>query len=122
MLAPILRAWNAGQFELVLSEPILAELERVLATPYFSRFFSANDRMDVIQSLRLDATIVEITVEVHGVATHPEDDLILATAVSGQVDYLVTRDRQLLRLGAYEGVRIVSTGEFLAVLQAEIGG
>ena len=47
---------------------------------------------------------------------------MLATAVSGQVDYLVTLDRQLLRLGVYEGIRIVSTREFLEILQTEDEG
>ena len=54
-----------------------------------------------------------------GVATHPEDDLVLATAVSAQADYLVTRDRQLLKLGSYQGVAIVSPTEFLDELQKD---
>jgi len=118
-LAPILRAWHAGLYELIISEHILTELGRVLSTPYFSRFLSSDDREAAIEVLRIDATVVEITVDVQGVATHPEDDLVLATEVSGQVDYLVTLDRQLLRLGVYRGVRIVSTREFVAILQEE---
>ena len=121
-LAPILRAWHGGQYELVISEHILVELGRVLSTPYFSRFLSPDDREAAIATLRIDATVVEVTADVQGVATHPEDDLVLTTAVSGQVDYLVTLDRQLLRLGVYEGVRIVSTREFLAILQEETDG
>lgn len=121
-LSPILRAWHAGQYELVISEHILAELERALSTPYFSRFLSPGDREAAIEALRIDATVVDITVVVEGVATHPEDDLVLATAVSGHVDYLVTLDRHLLRLGSYEGVRIVSTRQFLAILEAEDEG
>ena len=60
-----------------------------------------------------------ITVTVNGVATHPEDDLILATALSGQVDYLVTLDQQLLRLGSYGGVAMVSPAAFLSILDGE---
>ena len=121
-IAPILRAWHAGQYELVISEHILAELGLSTPTPYFSRFLSLDDREAAIATLRNDVTVVEITVDLQGVATHSEDDLVLATAVSGQVDYLVTLDRQLLRLGVYEDVRIVSTREFLAILQAEGDG
>lgn len=36
-----------------------------------------------------------------GVATHPEDDLLLATALNGGVQSLVTGDHGLLWLGAY---------------------
>jgi predicted nucleic acid-binding protein len=53
---------------------------------------------------------------VTGVASHPEDDPILATAVSASADYLVTGDRQLQRLGSYRGVSIVSPREFLDLL------
>lgn len=51
--------------------------------------------------LEQEAVLTALTVAVHGIATHPEDDLILATALSGQADYLVTGDRQLLKLGTY---------------------
>lgn len=121
-LAPILRAWRAGLFDLVLSEYILNELQRTLTKPYFSRYLMPADQAAGLRLFRRSATIVPITVVVEGVATHPEDDLVLATAVSGQVDYLVTLDRQLLRLGVYEGVRIVSTREFLAILPEEAAG
>jgi hypothetical protein len=44
---------------------------------------------------------------------------VLAAAVSADADYLVTGDRQLQRLGTYEGVRIVSPRDFLALLDAD---
>jgi putative PIN family toxin of toxin-antitoxin system len=117
--SPLIRAWRTEQFELVLSEHIVDEVQHTLAGPYFSRFLTATDQELAIAAFRRFATIVPITAVVEGVATHPEDDLVLATAVSGQVDYLVTLDQQLLRLGTYQGVRIVSTREFLIILQAE---
>lgn len=51
-----------------------------------------------------------------GIATHPEDDLILTTALSGGAAFLVTGDHGLLRLGSYEGVSIVTVRAFLAML------
>ena len=60
---------------------------------------------------------IPITVTVQGVATHPEDDLILATAVSAQAEYLVTGDRQLPALGQYQGVRIVTPPDFAEILR-----
>ena len=45
---------------------------------------------------------------------------MIATAVSARADYLVTGDAQLLRLGMYERVRIVSPSEFLDVLAAAV--
>ena len=60
--------------------------------------------------------LVPITVNVSGAASHPEGDLILATAVSAQADYLVPGDRQLLTLQSFQGVQIVSPREFLTIL------
>ena len=116
MRAPIVRAWRAARYELVISEHILEEIRRTLAKPYFSRHLTPDDQAAGVELFQMDATVIPITAVVEGVATHPEDDLILATAVSGNVDYLVTRDRQLLRLGTYQGVRIVSVPELLVVL------
>jgi predicted nucleic acid-binding protein len=53
------------------------------------------------------------------VATHPEDDLILATAVSARADYLVTGDQQLQGLGTYQDVTVASPRQFLEILAAQ---
>ena len=53
---------------------------------------------------------------VHGIATAPEDDLILATAVSGKATYLVTGDRQLQKVGEYRGIEVLRAREFLSQL------
>jgi len=117
----IIQAWNARQFQLVVSEHVLGELRRAFGTRYFTRYLSAQQIADALRALEDEATLTPITAPVHGVATHPEDDLILATAVSANASYLVTGDGPLQKLGAYEGVTIVSPREFLDILEAERG-
>ena len=84
---------------------------------YFARRLNQDQISRVLAAMADEAAITPITVTVSGVATHPEDDLILATAVSGHADYLVTGDRQLLQLGSYQGVRILSPRAFLELLE-----
>jgi predicted nucleic acid-binding protein len=62
---------------------------------------------------RQEAIIVPITVDIHGIASHPEDDLVLATAISASADYLVTGDALLLSLGFFRDVQISSPRQFL---------
>ena len=81
--------------------------------PYFRRRLSRQQMEADFTLLREEATVIALTVPVQGVATHPEDDLVLATAVSGPAEYLITGDRQLQRLGSYEGVVILSPRAFL---------
>ncbi len=118
-LGELLRRWQAGDFELIVSRPILDELRRTLANAYFARSLTADQRRRAIDVLERRALLVSITVEVHGVATHPEDDLILATAVSATADFLVTGDEKLLQLGSHRGVAIITPRAFLDVLARE---
>ena len=91
----LVRRWRRGEFALAISEHILTELSDTLAAPYFSRRLSPTEQAEALAALRRSALVVGLTFTVSGVATHAEDDLILATAVSAGVDYLVTGDRAL---------------------------
>lgn len=70
-----------------------------------------------MELLHQDAQVSPITVEVSGIASHPEDDLVLATAVSAGVYRLVTGDKGLLSVGRYEGVVVYSPRDFLEWLR-----
>jgi putative PIN family toxin of toxin-antitoxin system len=104
----VLRHWYARNFQLILSEHILVELERTFVTAYFAARIAPADRMALVLLLCRQARVVEITAPVSGVATHPEDDVIVATVVSADADYLVTGDTKLPQLGSYHGSAIVS--------------
>ena len=114
--AQFVQSWQAAEFLLILSEHLLGELDDALAKPYFTRRLRAEDRAHFRQLLRHQAIITPLTVTVTGVATHPEDDLVLATALSGDAQFLVTGDHKLLALKAYQGLIIVSVHAFLAML------
>ncbi len=112
----ILDAWRNRAFTLVVSEPILAELAHTLVSPYFRRRLTPELVAEDLALLRTEATVSPITSHVHGVASHPEDDVILSTAVSAKADYLVTEDAHLQGLRRYKEVEVLSPSDFLAVL------
>jgi len=118
----ILNAWHDGQFELVVSTHILSEVERTLQKPYFKNKLTPQAITNFVDLLENETTVTLITIKVHGVATHPEDDLILATALSAKADYLVTGDGPLLtKVGkSYQGITIVTPKDFLKILQEQI--
>lgn len=120
----LLRAARAQRFTLITSTTIIAEVVRALSRERVRRRYRVGqaDIELVRQFLQNDALVTPLTVKVQGVATHPEDDLILATARSGQADYLVTGDRQLLNLGSYQGVTILTPRSFLELLTREDPG
>lgn len=73
----------------------------------------------IVTRIAAEAHIQDITVSLTGVATHPEDDARLATALSGNIAYLVTGDHQLQQRGVYAGTRLLSPRQFLEILDLE---
>jgi putative PIN family toxin of toxin-antitoxin system len=110
---------RSGEFELCLSEAILAELNDVLLTRrHLRRRFQYTDA-DVIefgQQLARMASLVQEVPEL-SVVRDPADNMVLACAVAAGADYLVTRDKDLLVLGQHAGIRIVTPEDFLAWLR-----
>ena len=115
----ILNAWHARKFELVTSAHIIEELTRTFQKPYFQKRLSSKATTNFIDLLQNEAFVTPIIVKVQNVATHPEDDLTIATALSAKADYLVTGDQSLLnKVGnSYKGVILTTPSDFLKILQ-----
>jgi putative PIN family toxin of toxin-antitoxin system len=118
----LIRRWRSGSFILVTSQHILTELAGTFTDPYFIQRLPAVTIADALESLRIDAIVQSVTVTVSGIASHTEDDVVLATALSATADYLVTGDKELRQLGAHGGTQLLLPREFLAVLNRAIGG
>ena len=119
-LATILDSIVANRFELAVSEHILVELRRTLASPYYAARITPAAAGRYVQLLISLGTTIQITTTVRGVATHPEDDPILATALSARADYLVTGDLRLRdRVPSFGGIPLISPSEFRNVLNLE---
>lgn len=115
----IVEKWRDGQFELIVSEHIINELEKTFKTPYFRKFIHPQNIDDFLDLLRTETTLIPITAKVAGVATHKEDDLILATAESGKASYVVTGDHGLQDVKQFKGIQILSPRNFADILQTE---
>jgi len=122
MPARILAAAYAVVFRCFSSDAIVREVLKTLTHDRVRRKYPI-DALEIErlrQFLESDPVLVPITAIVRGVASHPEDDLILATAVSASAEYLITGDRQLLALGEYHGVQIVTPRVFLTILELPV--
>lgn len=106
--ASLILAWADGQFTLIASETLLTELDRAWRRAYFRSRLAPVDADALLNMLREDAVMVEPASDVQGIAAHPSDDPILATAVAGHAGYVVTGDRAFRRLGIFRGTRLIS--------------
>jgi len=110
---------------LILSPALVDELSATLRKPRFEKFALTDATITALTTrLRRTGEVVDELADVSAFAADPNDTHLLALAVTGRADYLVTGDKALLDLGSYEGTRIVSPRAFLDVLdqQAPPGG
>ena len=100
----LLTALREQRWNLVISPEILGEIQRVLNLPKISRRYglTPQDIRDVLQLLETRATVVSGRQKLPRTARDPDDDHILACAVEGHVDYVVSGDDDLLSLDRYE--------------------
>lgn len=89
------------------SPALLDELEDVLTEEFeFSRDAARATRSE-IDSL---AHVVE-PVDIPRICRDPDDDEVLAAAVTGAAEAIVTGDEDLLTLGSHQGIEVVTPGD-----------
>ena len=106
----VTKALSTGQ--LLLSEASLAEIVDVLARPKFDRYLSIEGRWDFLKKLIRISQKVVVTHTVTA-CRDPEDNMILELALSGEADFILTGDRDLLALGSFGGVPIWTPAHYL---------
>lgn len=95
--------------EWVISRFIADEFARKLREKFD---FPRDELEDVRNMIMADAEMV-VPAEIPATACRDPDDLpVLGTAVAGQVDLLITVDKDLLDIRQYSTVQIVRPGEF----------
>ena len=115
-IALIRESWLSGLFCLHISQVILDELEHTLGNPYFSSRLGQEESHLYLTSLKATSAVHIIPSAVPRLASHEEDDFILATAKSASADFLITGDKHLQVLQCYEGTRILPPQPFSACL------
>jgi putative PIN family toxin of toxin-antitoxin system len=114
----VLRSVERNQSLLLISPALLAEIEQVLSRPKFAPYFQK--RLVDPQRLLLDyARIAQLIVPASidfPYLRDPKDLMVIECALSGQADFIVTGDQDLLVLGSVGLLQIVTPADFLTIL------
>jgi hypothetical protein len=123
--AQVLAAWRAGRYVLVASDAIVAETRAALNYSHIRRKYAITDEeIDQLVSLiEQDGLVVPGDADVsNAVPADPADERILACALDGEADLIVSGDPHLLDLGEYQNIPIQSVRRFLTRLETEESG
>lgn len=119
----LLRFLRDRAFELVASAAILAEIRRVLFYPRLRKELRCSDE-DIqvrVAALGILADLAEGDLDLRAVKDDPDDDKYVVAALLGRAQYLVSGDRHLIGLEAFQGVRIVRPRHFLEIHDTATG-
>jgi uncharacterized protein len=111
-------AWLDGRYVLATCLYQVEEISHVLDYPRIaSRLRLSDAEVDLILAALLSqAEVVGGDLRLPGVSRDPKDDPLVACAMEGNADYLVSGDADLLDLGKHENTRMVSPREFVEIL------
>jgi putative PIN family toxin of toxin-antitoxin system len=105
-----------GEIGMTVSQPIIDEMADVLHRKFgMSGEFIA----EAIGITREAARVVTPAVQLDVIGEDPPDNRILECAVTGGADYIVTGDKDLLRLKQYDAIRVITVSDFLDLLDGQ---
>jgi uncharacterized protein len=91
---PILEAWQNNQFQLITSEPLLDEYDNVWQRPRLRKQINSIQAATLYRQMRSRAEIVELK-SIPPRCRDPKDHPVLATAIDGQANAIVSGDDDL---------------------------
>ena len=105
---------RVGDFRIDISEAILGETAEVMREKFHRDPYSIHDVRQKLQAL---CNHVTPTQSLDVIKEDPDDNRILECAAAAKSDYIVSEDKDLLRLGSYSGIRILNISDFLSLIQ-----
>lgn len=113
--ARIIDSAQAGAIEIYTSRILLAELTRILKRAKFAKVVAASGLG--IEGLVLGyaelALIVDPLPIPPTIIADPDDDHVLACALAAQADLIVSGDKHLLDLGAFQNIEIITAAKYV---------
>ena len=99
------------EYEGIISEILLAELHEVI----YKRFpFYKYELRQIEERIKEDFRMVKPRKSII-LLRDKDDDRVLEAATTGECDFIVTGDKDLLDIKAYKGIKIVTPTDFLAI-------
>ncbi len=98
--------------KLIFSSALIEEFISVTERPKLRKFFSKGNSSALLETLDQYSELVTVTSTISKCRDH-KDNFLLALAVDGNADYLLTGDSDLLVLKKMEGTTIATLTDYL---------
>jgi hypothetical protein len=105
------------EFVMVTAPELLAELDRVLAYPKLQRYYTDEERTRIVALTMALGEVVDLPETIPRICRDLDDDRLIACAVVGEADVIVSGDNDLLALERVGDIPILTAAQFLAMLE-----
>ena len=106
-----------AHFVLLTGVALLEELDRVLQYPRLQRYYTKEARTRSVALIAALSAVIELPESVPRICRDPDDDWVIACAVAGKADVIVSGDCDLLALERVGEIPILSAAQFLTYLK-----
>jgi len=111
---------ESKKLELFLSKEIIDEFKRVLGYEDIKRKIKDKglEMKRTVEKIEAISTIINPKIEIKAVIDDPSDDKFIECAVEARADYLISKDKHLLKMKSFRDIDIITPKEFLRKLAA----
>jgi putative PIN family toxin of toxin-antitoxin system len=119
--AKILKHVLEGKLNLIISPAILKETQQVLRYPRLVKLMKKNkitmkEVYDFLDKMSKVAVITPGQLDIDAIPDDPADNKILACAMEGEADYIISGDHHLTDLKIFQGIKIMNPSTFLKII------
>ncbi len=91
---PVLQAWGENKFRVIVSQPLIDEFDEVRQRSRLKKYINQDHAEILLKQLYLRGKMVNLQT-VPPLCRDPKDHPVLATAIDGQADAIVSGDKDL---------------------------
>lgn len=119
--ASIINKWLSGEFEVLISQPIVDEILWVTGYERLQKKYKKvrENRLEFVDLISEQGIWTELTETLTVVTADESDHRYLECAISGGAAYVVTEDDHLLRVGNHQGISVITPAAFVTLLDID---
>jgi hypothetical protein len=122
-LATFIMSWESRRFTVIASSELLSEYDYVLQYPEIAKLIEPELLLAYRTHLSREIELVPLG-EIPRIRRDPDDDKVIATAIVGEADYVLTEDNDLRTHAvqavlAESGIVVASMGELIKRLDQQ---
>ena len=106
----VLSHWKDGRITPVISSGIISEFTKVMND--FKIQLPPDLMKEWLNMILRNSIMVEPKEKISAVKDDINDNMFIEAAIAGDVEYIISQDKHLLKLEAYKNIKIVNPEEF----------